>query len=159
MGSTSPALFVQQLVLAKNIESPHYWPFVRGSHRWSVDSPHKGPVMRKTFPCHGVVKTKVQSVPVFYLLLGISSDYARPITGQVTEVTCPVIGQAQPELTPSKRQKMGPGPRFNIKMTSYQYRKSHCGNKTIIRPSYLHNGISYTGKTTSLYWIGALVLW
>ena len=49
-----------------------------------------------------------------------------------------------------------PGPRFNIKMTSYWYRKSHCGDKTILRPSYLHNGISYTGKTTSLYWIGAL---
>ena len=46
---------------------------------------------------------------------------------------------------------------FNIKMTSYQYRKSHCGDKTILRPSYLHNGISYTGKTTSLYWIGALM--
>ena len=49
------------------------------------------------------------------------------------------------------------GPRFNIKMTSYQYRKSHCGDKTILRPSYLHNGISYTGKMTSLYWIGAQV--
>ena len=45
---------------------------------------------------------------------------------------------------------------FNIKMTSYQYRKSHCGDKTILRPSYLHNGISYTGKTTSLYWIRPL---
>ena len=45
---------------------------------------------------------------------------------------------------------------INIKMPSYQYRKSHCGDKTILRPSYLHNGIPYTGKTTSLYWIGAL---
>ena len=41
-------------------------------------------------------------------------------------------------------------------MPSYQYRKSHCEDKTILRPSYLHNGISYTGKTASLYWIGAL---
>ena len=41
-------------------------------------------------------------------------------------------------------------------MTSYQHRKSHCGDKTISRPSYLHNGISYTGKMTSLYWIRAL---
>ena len=49
------------------------------------------------------------------------------------------------------------GPWFNIKMTSYQYRKSHCGDKTILRPSYLHNGISYTGKTTSSYWIRAQV--
>ena len=43
-----------------------------------------------------------------------------------------------------------PGPHINMKMSSCQYRKSHCGNKTILRPSYLHNGVSYTG-------IGALV--
>ena len=49
-----------------------------------------------------------------------------------------------------------PEPWFNKKMSSYQYRKSHCGDKTILRPSYLHNGISYIGKMTSLYWIGAL---
>ena len=48
-----------------------------------------------------------------------------------------------------------PGGWINIKMSSYQYRKSHCGDKTILRPSYRHNGISYTGKTTYLYWIGA----
>ena len=47
-------------------------------------------------------------------------------------------------------------PWFNIKMLSYQYRKSHCGDKTILRPSYLHNWISYTGKMASLYWIRAL---
>ena len=43
-------------------------------------------------------------------------------------------------------------------MSSYQYRKSHCGDKTVLRSSYLHNGISYTGKMSSLYWIGAQVL-
>ena len=51
--------------------------------------------------------------------------------------------------------KTGQGGWFNIKMSSYQYRKSHCGDKTILRPSYLHNGISYTGKMASLYWIRA----
>ena len=45
------------------------------------------------------------------------------------------------------------GPWFNIKIPSYQYRKSHCGDKLVVRPSYLHNGISYTGKMASLYWI------
>ena len=50
------------------------------------------------------------------------------------------------------------GPRFNIKTTSYQYRKSYCGDKTILLPSYLHNGISYTGKMSSLYWIGAQLM-
>ena len=49
-----------------------------------------------------------------------------------------------------------PGPWFNIKMSSYQYRKSHCGDKTVIRSSYLHNGTSYTGKMASLYWISPL---
>ena len=34
------------------------------------------------------------------------------------------------------------GPWFNMKISSYQYRKSHCGDKTIWRLSYLHNGIS-----------------
>ena len=47
------------------------------------------------------------------------------------------------------------GPWFNINMTSYQYRKSHCGDKMIVKSSYLHNGISFTGKMTSLYWISA----
>ena len=47
----------------------------------------------------------------------------------------------------------------NIKMSSYQYRISHCGDKTVVRSSYLHNGISYTGKITSLYWIRAQYLW
>ena len=50
-----------------------------------------------------------------------------------------------------------PGPRFNIKMSSYQYGKSHCGDKTVVRSSYLHNGISYTGKMTSLYWFSPLI--
>ena len=55
-------------------------------------------------------------------------------------------------LTLSSLLKL-PGGWFNIEMSSYQYRKSHCGDKTMFRPSYLHNGISYTGTMTSLYWI------
>ena len=41
---------------------------------------------------------------------------------------------------------------FNINMSSYQYRKSHCGDNTTLWPSYLHNRISFTDKTTSLCW-------
>ena len=48
-----------------------------------------------------------------------------------------------------------PGDWFNIKIPSYQYRKYHCGDKTILRSSHLHNGISYTGKMTYLFWIRA----
>ena len=40
---------------------------------------------------------------------------------------------------------------------SYQYKKSHYGDKTVVRSSSFHNGISYTGKMSSLYWIGAQV--
>ena len=49
-----------------------------------------------------------QPGPVFFPLLRVSSDYAHPITGQITEVTCRVIGWTQRELTLSKRYKTGP---------------------------------------------------
>ena len=48
-------------------------------------------------------------------------------------------------------------PWFSMKILSFQYRKSHFGDKAILWPCYLHNGLSYTGKITSLYWIRALV--
>ena len=35
------------------------------------------------------------------------------------------------------------------------HRKSHWGDKTVVRSSWLHNGISCAGKTTSVYWIKA----
>ena len=49
------------------------------------------------------------------------------------------------------------GPLFNINIPSYQYGKSHCGDKTVVRSSYLPNGISFTGKMSCLYWISPLV--
>ena len=46
------------------------------------------------------------------------------------------------------------------KDATYPYRESHCGDEKVLWLSYLHNGISYTGKMTSLYWIKALdILW
>ena len=51
------------------------------------------------------------------------------------------------------------GPWFNIKMPPYQYRKSHGGDKMIVRSSYLNNGISYTCKMAYLYWIRAQDSW
>ena len=38
---------------------------------------------------------------------------------------------------------------FDIKISSYQYRKSRCGDKTIVRSSYLHSWISYAGKMSA----------
>ena len=46
--------------------------------------------------------------------------------------------------------------RFSIKMLSYQYRKPHYRDKTVMGSSYLHNGISYIGKMASLYWHSSL---
>ena len=64
-----------------------------------------------------------------------------------------------PVMLPQQQKYLRPnsGPWINIKMSSYLYRKSHCGNKTDVRSSYLHTVISYTGKMTSLYWIRAQV--
>ena len=47
-------LCVQQLVRNNNKKNQNsaYCPFVKGIHQWLVDSPRKGPVMQKLFPCH-----------------------------------------------------------------------------------------------------------
>ena len=46
------------------------------------------------------------------------SEKAQATTDPFTEVTCPVFVGAQPELTPSKRQKMGPGA-YKINLLNY----------------------------------------
>ena len=57
-----------------------------------------------------------------------------------------------------KYRKSHCGDKTILRPSYLHNRKSHCGDKTILRPSYLHNGISYTGKTTSLYWIRTLFI-
>ena len=51
--------------------------------------------------------------------------------------------------------KLPAGGLFSVNM-SCQCRNSHCGDKTILQPSYLHNAISYTRKA-SLHLISILV--
>ena len=46
-----------------------------------------------------------------------------------------------------------PGCWISAKMPPCQDRKSNYGDKTILQQSYLHNGIFYTVKKTSSYWI------
>ena len=58
----------------------------------------------------------------------------------------------------NSQMRLTSGPRFNIKMTSCQYWKSNCGDKTVVTSSYLHNKASNTGKNTYLHWIGLQVL-
>ena len=56
--SLASGLLAQQFVQAAikgNIKAKHHWPLEWGIHRWSVDSPHKGPVTRKACPYHGVI--------------------------------------------------------------------------------------------------------
>ena len=84
--------------------------------------------------------------PVFFLLLGGTSDYAQPITGQVTEVTCPATGQAQPELTQSKRQKTSPGLRGDPLEQSLR----------TIRSPHLHSACIGAGKSCACYQHGSV---
>ena len=57
----SPAtrLFVQAFdrLTLKNMkhQSHRYWPFVRVIHRWSMDSPHKGPATQEASPFNDVI--------------------------------------------------------------------------------------------------------
>ena len=40
---------------SKRHQNLRYWPFVRGIHRWPVNSPHKDPVTRKKLPFDDVI--------------------------------------------------------------------------------------------------------
>ena len=44
-------------------QSPASLAFVRGIHRWPVNSPHKGPVTRKMFPSDDVIMIYTNKIP------------------------------------------------------------------------------------------------
>ena len=46
-------------------QSPALQAFVRGIHRWPVNSPHKGPVVQKMFPFDDVIKWTIQIIRQF----------------------------------------------------------------------------------------------
>ena len=48
---------------------------------------------------------------------------------------------------------------LNIKTPSYQYRNSHCKDKTVSRPSYLYNDSPILRKTVFIYWNEDQLLW
>ena len=50
---------------SKKHQSPRYWPFVRGIHRWPVNSPHRGPVTHKKLPFDDVTMTMQGSSPSY----------------------------------------------------------------------------------------------
>ena len=61
---------------SKKHQSPHYWPFVRGIHRWPVNSLHKGPVTRKTFPFDNVI------MPSLVQIIGCYKKATNPCLNQ-----------------------------------------------------------------------------
>ena len=49
--------------------------FVRGIHRWSVNSPHKGPVTQKMLPFYDVIMNYDDSIPKLINYLSIYYDF------------------------------------------------------------------------------------
>ena len=47
---------------SKKHQSPHYWSFVRGIHRWPVNPPHKGQVAWKKLPFDDVIMIQLSDV-------------------------------------------------------------------------------------------------
>ena len=88
MGAMASRLFAQpfgQEKIKENVKAPRHWPLRGGIHRWPVDSPHKGPVTRKMFPCDDVI--------IFWyilrLLFCIKSQWCREVyTGLASTMNC-----------------------------------------------------------------------
>ena len=74
-----------------------FWPFV--IHRWSVDSPHKGPVLQKALPCHGVILKDKTIVTVVVTRQSLSSiilnyDYRKSSNIRRTFVGNKIVDQS-----------------------------------------------------------------
>ena len=113
---------------------------MRGNHRWPVNSPHKG---------------QWRGALMFSFDLLLNKRLIKQSWGWWFETPSRPLWRHCNGLI--RRGTQYPRPQFNIKMPHYQYRKSHRGDQMILRPSFLHNGISYTDKT-SLYWISLQIV-
>ena len=107
------------------------------------------PVMTDFIPA-GVNMTWGQIGTMVSALIMLTDECVRAIFQE--SYHCSIYNTSHQLYMVWARQTLRAGPWFEIKISSYQCRKSHCGDKRVIRSSYLHNGISYTGNMASLYW-------
>ena len=90
IGLKSPAsrLFTQAFIqeqIKENIKAPRHWAFVRGIHRWPVNSPHKGPVTRKLWTFDDAMEALfVKEIPGLYDILSYWTRGSRLINDQLT---------------------------------------------------------------------------
>ena len=92
----------------RNVESSASLAFVKGIHRWSVNSPHKGPVTRKMLPFDDVITISWFRVSLFYsgLILIFTSTPPRfrkmtsqpPGTPVVTRMVVTDLGVSMPTM-------------------------------------------------------------
>ena len=108
-----------------------------GNSSGSVNSPHKGPVTQKMFPFDDVIMAYGE------LILRVSPKYSIGIkdmfklkTMQFSQsrTTLPTVQSVFKGCTYHKTETVTKnlGPQFNIKISFYQYRKFHCGDKTVV---------------------------
>ena len=89
--------------------------------------------------------------------LGGSGNLIREISNGTAPVRrlLVIVRWRNPMISTNVDEVLYPGPWFDMKMPSYQHKKSHCGDKTVVRSSNLHKGFSYTVQMSFLYWIRA----
>ena len=58
--------------------------FVRGIHRWPVNSPLKGPVTREMFPFDGVIMALLKPVPLSTSLLALN-ELTKGLNGNLSD--------------------------------------------------------------------------
>ena len=104
--------------------------FVRGIHRWPVNSPHKGPVTRKMFPFDDVIMGKSQS-----WVRQAARCHDVTIMGRLCDLFIVNLNTQLDNKAPSQyKDRLSKYGEFHYKDT-----------ETVVRPSYLYNGNPYTG--------------
>ena len=119
--------------------------FVRGIHRWPVNSALKGPVTRKVFSFDGVMLSHSRWVlPLWPIAIQVSYS----VQSQVANETCAVIGWNTCDSSRAPSQ---------YKNRLSRYGDSHDKDKTLMRPPYIYHGDPYAGKTTSVFQDGSQI--
>ena len=91
----------RHVYIYENNKAPHYWPFVKGIHRWPVDSPHKGSVKREAFPCYNVIllKEKYSHTYKYVWWTNLSTIESRFSTVRYSRGDCPVVALRSTDIT------------------------------------------------------------
>ena len=117
--------------------------FVRGIHRWPVNSLHKGPVMQKMFPFHNVIMLLQPALPSKLVLACVQDFFAFTMCWFETILSSPCAQQRKLKVNTHE-------PNVNWNDTQIKHSQTHHVHNINTKVKFvLKHNVSSTSKTHS----------